>query len=52
MIEWIRKNRRPMAVDELNYFGTLKSNILSEAGSDTVAILMDYYGQAAAILQD
>lgn len=52
MIEWIRKNRRPMAVDELNYFGTLKSNILSEAGSDTVAILMDYYGQTAAKLQD
>ena len=52
MIEWIRRNRRPMTVDELNYFGALKSNILSESCSDTVAVLTEYYRQAATGVQD
>ena len=52
MVEWIRRNRRPMTADELNYFGTLKSHILSESSSETVAILMKYFREAAAMIQD
>jgi hypothetical protein len=52
MVEWIRRNRQPMTADELNYFGTIKSHILSESSSDTVAILMEYFREAAAVIQD
>ncbi|HUH65530.1 MAG TPA: hypothetical protein VLZ07_03770 [Syntrophales bacterium] len=48
MVDWIRRNRKPMTTDELNYFGARKANALSDAGSDTVAVLMDYLRQAVA----
>jgi hypothetical protein len=48
MIDWIRKNRQPMTADELNYFGAEKSHALSDAGSDSVAVLMEYYKMAEA----
>jgi hypothetical protein len=47
-VDWIRKNRQPMTAGELNYFGMEKSHALSEAASDTVAMLMEYYQNAAA----
>ncbi len=46
LVDWIRRNRQPMTADELNYFGAEKSHALSEAGSDTVAVLMDYCKKA------
>jgi len=46
MVDWIRRNRQPMTADELNYFGAEKSHVLSEAGSDNVAVLMDYCKKA------
>lgn len=46
MVDWIRRNRRPMTAVELNYFGARKSRALSEAGSDTVAVLMEYCRKA------
>jgi hypothetical protein len=46
MINWIRSNRQPMSADELNYFGAEKSHALSEAGSETVAVLMEYCEKA------
>ena len=46
LIDWIRRNRQPMTAEELNYFGARKSHALSEAGSDTVAVLMDYCKKA------
>jgi hypothetical protein len=48
MFDWIRRNRQPMTADELNYFGARKSHALSEAGSDTVAVLMEYCEKAEA----
>jgi hypothetical protein len=48
MVDWIRNNRQPMTADELNYFGAEKSHALSEAGSGTVAVLMEYYKMAEA----
>jgi hypothetical protein len=42
MVDWIRRNRQPMTAGELNYFGAEKSHALAEAGSDAVALLMDY----------
>jgi hypothetical protein len=50
--DWIRRNKRPMTVDELNYFGKLKSHILSETNSDAVAILMECYRQAGVKVPD
>ena len=52
MIDWIRRKRQLMNADELNYFGAEKSLALSEAGSDTVAVLMEYYEKAAPRDQD
>ena len=49
LVDWIRRNRQPMTADELNYFGAEKSHALSEAGSDTVAVLMDYCKKAEAV---
>jgi len=46
LVDWIRRNRQPMAAGELNYFGAEKSHALSEAGSDNVAVLMDYCHEA------
>jgi hypothetical protein len=46
LVDWIRRNRQPMTDDELNYFGARKSHALSDAGSDTVAVLMEYCRQA------
>jgi len=46
LVDWIRRNRQPLTDDELNYFGKSKSRALSDAGSDTVAVLMAYCGQA------
>ena len=43
MVDWLRLNRRPMTIDDLNYFGALKSDILAETKPETLAILMDYY---------
>jgi hypothetical protein len=48
IVDWIRRNRQPMTADELNYFGARKSHALSEAGSDTVAVLMEYCEKAEA----
>jgi hypothetical protein len=48
MIDWIRSNRQPMTADELNYFGAEKSHALSEAGSDSVAVLTEYCKMAEA----
>lgn len=48
ILEWLHRNRRPMTSEELHYFGACKSNILSAAGPDAVAILMAYYRQAEA----
>ena len=47
LVDWIRRNRQPMTADELNYFGAEKSHALSEAGSDSVAVLIEYYQNAA-----
>jgi hypothetical protein len=49
MFDWIRRNRQPMTADELNYFGAEKSHALSEAGSDTAAVLMEYCEKAEAV---
>ncbi|MCX5854499.1 MAG: hypothetical protein NTZ24_08025 [Deltaproteobacteria bacterium] len=49
ILEWLQRNRRPMTSEELQYFGTCKSNILSGAGPDSVAILMEYYRKASAV---
>jgi hypothetical protein len=49
ILEWLQRNWRPMTSEELQYFGTCKSNILSGEGSDSVAILMEYYGKASAV---
>jgi hypothetical protein len=46
MVDWIRRNRQLMTAGELNYFGAEKSHALAEAGSDAVAILMDYCREA------
>ncbi|MGZ6240768.1 MAG: N-acyl amino acid synthase FeeM domain-containing protein [Syntrophales bacterium] len=48
IVNWIRSNRRPMTADELNYFGAEKSHALSEADSDTVAVLREYCRNADA----
>jgi hypothetical protein len=48
MVDWIRRNRQPMTAGELNYFGAEKSHVLSEAGTDAVAILMEYLRQSEA----
>ena len=48
IVDWIRSNRRPMTADELNYFGAEKSHALSEAGSESVAVLTEYYKMAEA----
>jgi hypothetical protein len=52
VVDWIRRDKRPMTVDELNYFGKLKSNILKETNSDEVAILMECYRQAGVKVLD
>jgi hypothetical protein len=49
MVDWIRRNRQHMTADELNYFGAEKSHALSEAGSDNVAVLMDYCHEAETV---
>jgi hypothetical protein len=46
MVDWIRRNRQPMTADELDYFGARKSHALSDAGSDSVAVLMEYCRKA------
>jgi hypothetical protein len=46
MVDWIRRNRQPMTADELNYFGAQKSHALSDAGPDTVDVLMEYCRKA------
>jgi hypothetical protein len=46
MVDWIRRDRRPMTADELDYFGACKSHALSDAGSDSVAVLMEYCRKA------
>jgi hypothetical protein len=51
-VDWIRRDKRPMTVDELNYFGKLKSNILNETNSDEVAIMMECYRQAGVKVLD
>jgi hypothetical protein len=43
LLDWLRKSRQPMTLEELQYFGAEKSNILPEAGPDAVALLMDFY---------
>jgi len=48
LVDWIRRNRQPLTDDELNYFGKRKSHVLSDAGSDTVAVLMEYFRQAGS----
>jgi hypothetical protein len=35
-----------MTADELDHFGARKSHALSDAGSDSVAVLMEYYRKA------
>jgi hypothetical protein len=52
LVDWIRRNRLSMTMDELNYFGAEKSHALSEAGSDSVAVLMEYYEKAAVRDED
>ncbi len=44
LLDWLHRERRPMTLEELQYFGADKSDILSRAGSDAVAALMDCYG--------
>ncbi len=51
-VQWIHRNKRPMTVDELNYFGKLKSHILSETHADAAAILMEFYRQAGVKVPD
>lgn len=51
MVEWIRQNRQPMTKDELDYFGSRKSNIFIETDPDTVAILMEYYRHSEGTIQ-
>lgn len=48
LVDWIRRNRESLTEDELNYFGKRKSHALSDAGSDTVAVLMEYCRQAGS----
>ena len=52
MVDWLRLNRRPMTIDDLNYFGALKSDILAETKPETVAILMDYYRQGEKTVEE
>lgn len=47
MVEWIGQSRRPMTPEELHYFGEQTSKILSNAGANTVDILLECYRQAA-----
>lgn len=43
ILAWLRRNRRPMTGEELNYFGVRKSGILSSAGPDAITTLKKYY---------
>lgn len=52
MVEWIRRSRRPMTAEELNYFGAVKSRILAEATPDAVAALMERYRHSENALHD
>jgi len=47
ILAWLRRDRRPMTGEELNYFGTQKSSILSSAGPDAIAALMEHYKEIA-----
>ncbi len=48
MADWIRRNRRPVTADEVDYLGTRKSQALFDAGSDSVAVLMEYCKNAGS----
>jgi hypothetical protein len=45
LLDWLQRDRRPMTLDDLQYFGADKSDILSRAGEDAAAALRDYYGK-------
>ncbi|MGC9977238.1 MAG: hypothetical protein ABSC57_11115, partial [Syntrophales bacterium] len=47
MVNWIRRNRQPITADDVDYFGVRKSQALSGADSDSVAVLMGYFRKAA-----
>jgi hypothetical protein len=44
LLDWLRREKRPMTPEEFQYFGAHTSDILSGAGVNAVAILMDCYG--------
>ena len=45
-IEWLRNGWRPMTTEELYYFGAKKTNILSRAGHEAIALLEEEYRKA------
>jgi len=44
LLDWLHRERRPMTLEELQYFGAHTSDILSGAGVNAIAALMDCYG--------
>ncbi len=42
-LEWLARNRKPMTLDELYYFGARRTNVLSKVGDAAVAALEDCY---------
>ena len=48
IVEWLRNGWRPMTTEELYYFGAKKTNILSRAGHEAVALLEEEYRKAGA----
>jgi len=50
MLDWMKRNRRPMTREEIQYFGAEKSSILADAGPEKVAALMEYHEKAASSL--
>jgi len=52
LLDWIKKNRRLISVDELTYFGERKSQAFADAGPDAVAALMEYHREEAASVPD
>lgn len=47
MVNWIRRNRQPITADDVDYFGARKSQALSGADSDSIAVLMGYFRKGA-----
>ena len=48
MVDWLRRSRLPMTTEDLYYFGAKRTNILTKAGHDVIALLEEEYRLAGA----